>query len=387
VEQYIRTTKTITRDLQPRAAVYIREPQIASGTSSRCYFRINTQKLRGSRVDMSDLLLANQDLGHWSKASETGYTLRICNTNALMVFERGKDQFILRISSEETSACLHLIVRQSENPFTVTEILNICKEPPVIPHWSRLSGIKSYIVVHSDVVRKALPSGKGVQISFHKTENRLRFEIEVSLLPSYTPITSRVFPLPMVKLRPGDSDAQLTEAKILLQESQIHTRIKKAYLSPSHTATPRAISPGRPVTNNRTSNLIDTSPPQPGRIPSSPPRRGFPYGSAPDIGWRDPYPESVPNAPALPPLPPMIQPVRDRDRDRNRKERRLSGTSSPGLQDWELYEARRQRPEVQPGRDPWEGGLREQNPGEDRDIPGVPALTTMKLQHFHESTF
>jgi hypothetical protein len=269
--------KDNTRDLQPRAALYIREPQIASGTSSRCYFRINTQQLRSSRVDVKELHLANSDLGHWSKGSETGYTLRICNTNALMLFEKGDDRFILRISSEEGASCLHLLVRQSDNPITVTEILHLRKEPPVIPHWSHLSGLKSYIAVHPDQVRKALPSGKGVQISFHKTENRPRFEIEVSLIPSYVPITSRVFPLPMNKLKPVEVDAQVTEAEILLQESEIHTRAKKAYLSPPQPAAPRAISPARP---------ISPSPAQPRPRKRSPPTRPWATSMPDSVGWR-----------------------------------------------------------------------------------------------------
>jgi len=263
--------KDNTRDLQPRAALYIREPQIASGTSSRCYFRINTQQLRDSRVEVKELHLANSDLGHWSKGSETGYTLRICNTNALMVFEKGDDRFILRISSEETRSCLHLLVRQSDKPITIAEILHLRKEPPMIPHWSSLSGQKSYIAVHPDLVRRALPSGKGVQISFHKTENRPTFEIEVSLLPSYVPITSLVFPLPMNKLNPVEADALLTEAEVLLQESEIHTRLKEAYMPSPQLVTPRATSPVKLNLYRRTLAHIATPPPQSGRGAPNPP--------------------------------------------------------------------------------------------------------------------
>jgi hypothetical protein len=317
--------KDNTRDLQPRAALYIREPQIASGTSSRCYFRINTRQLLSSRVDVKELHLANPDLGHWSKASETGYTLRLCNTNALMVFERGDDRFILRISSEEGSACLHLLVRQSDNPITVTEILHLRKEPPVLPHWSHLSGQKCYITVAQDQMRKALPSGKAVDILFEKMENRPRFELEMSLLTSYVPIVSRVFPVPMSKMKPTELDAQTTETEVLSQERDIHNEVRNAYLVPLRPTAPRSISPAKFILPKLPSGYLP--PPRPGRRPSSPRLKQHYSSSTPNdilstkLG-KSPS-ESAPDMFGLtfPPPPPPAHPQDERDRVSRRPER------------------------------------------------------------------
>lgn len=164
--------------------IYVKQPQIYSGTRSYCYFRINAKPLWSFGWTVKDRNILSAELGRWGSDISDCLQLKLSNSIATVQFQRERKElpssvarfetFLIKLSCQGKNANVALVTSNelSHSAISVATIYEIMRTPDDYGMHSGLTReFKEFAMGETRTLRGAFPPGRvsrSVQVSLWK---------------------------------------------------------------------------------------------------------------------------------------------------------------------------------------------------------------------------